>query len=257
MPSGALTVVGTGIRLITQITLEARAAIQDAEKVFYTADGPVQRRWLEQLNPTAESLEHLYQLGRDRLSTYDEMVERALSEARSGVRVCLVMYGHPGVLVTPAHEAIRRARAEGIRATMLPGVSAEDCLFADLGLDPGARGCQTFEATDFLVQRRRFDPRSALVLYQIAAIGIRAHTLALPNIHGLRALTAALVAHYPSEHEAIVYTAAEYPGCPPLLTPTTLDALPEATVLPTSTLYVPPLDEAPADPDAYLALVSP
>ncbi|AKT42981.1 SAM-dependent methyltransferase [Chondromyces crocatus] len=254
MPAGSLTVVGTGIRLVTQLTPEARAAIRDAEKVFYVTDGPVQRRWFEQLNSTAESLHHLYQLGRDRLSTYEEIVERALAAARGGVRVCLVMYGHPGVLVTPAHDAIRSARAEGLSATMLPGVSAEDCLFADLGVDPGARGCQTFEATDFLVQRRRFDPRSALVLYQIAAIGVRAHTATLPNLRGLRALSAALVEHYPAEHQAIVYTAAEYPGCRAIIEPSTIAGLPSAPVQATATLYVPPLDQLPADPELLVAL---
>jgi hypothetical protein len=34
---------------------------------------------------------------------------------------------------------------------MLPAVSAEDCLFADLGVDPGAAGCQSHEAADFLI----------------------------------------------------------------------------------------------------------
>jgi len=34
---------------------------------------------------------------------------------------------------------------------MLPGISAEDCLFADIGVDPGIYGCQSFEATDLFV----------------------------------------------------------------------------------------------------------
>jgi hypothetical protein len=34
---------------------------------------------------------------------------------------------------------------------MLPAISAEDCLFADLGVDPADHGCPSYEATDFLV----------------------------------------------------------------------------------------------------------
>ena len=49
---------------------------------------------------------------------------------------------------------------EGFNAQMLAGISAEDCLFADLGLDPGKNGCQSFEATDFLIRRRQFEPTS-------------------------------------------------------------------------------------------------
>jgi hypothetical protein len=41
-----------------------------------------------------------------------------------------------------------RSSTDGFDAVMLPGISAEDCLFADLGIDPGMIGCQSFEATD-------------------------------------------------------------------------------------------------------------
>ena len=75
--------------------------------------------------------------GRSRLDTYQDMVDRILACVREGSDVCVAFYGHPGVFVYPSHEAIKRARIEGYKATMLPGISAEDCLFADLGIDPG------------------------------------------------------------------------------------------------------------------------
>jgi hypothetical protein len=170
--------------------------------------------------------------------------------------VCFALYGHPGVLAYPSHEAIRRARALGIEARMLPGISAEACLFADLGVDPGACGCQSFEASDFIVQRRAFDPRSALILWQIASIGQAAHTLALPNRRGLRALAGRLGERYPADHPAIVYEAAEYPGCLPDILRVTIGGLAEAAVPPSSTLYVTPLDSGPPD-RAMLELLGP
>ena len=45
------------------------------------------------------------------------------SRIRAGFRVCAVFYGHPGVFVYPSHEAIRRARAEGFAARMLPALT--------------------------------------------------------------------------------------------------------------------------------------
>ena len=69
--------------------------------------------------------------------------------------MCLVSYGHPGVFAYPMHEAIRQAKALGHSAVMFPAVSCEDAFFADLGVDPGQSGCQSFEATDFLVYQRR------------------------------------------------------------------------------------------------------
>src|SRR6266550_2938645 len=54
---------------------------------------------------------------------------------------------------------------------MLPAVSALDCLVADLGIDPATTGLQSYEATDFIVHRRRPDTAATLVLWQIGVVG--------------------------------------------------------------------------------------
>src|SRR5262245_57517548 len=108
--SGSLTVVGTGIRVISQITPEARAAIEQADKLLYLGTDGVMSAWMEALNPSAESLHELYRVGRNRLATYEDMVERVLTPARDGAHVCFALYGHPGVFAYPSHEAVRRAR---------------------------------------------------------------------------------------------------------------------------------------------------
>ena len=125
------------------------------------------------------------------------MVEELLEPVRRGRRVCAAFYGHPGVFVTPSHEAIRQARAEGFPARMLPAVSAEDCLFADLGIDPGAqrlpelRGDRVPRASD-----RPIDVRAYLILWQISVVGER-RTVSSPRQEGLAELAEALLAHYP------------------------------------------------------------
>jgi len=141
---------------------------------------------------------------------------------------------------------MRRARAEGFAARMLPGISAEDCLFADLGLDPSEAGCQSFEATDFLIRRRIFDPTSALVLWQIGTVGsVAASAEAQPT--GLPTLVETLLEHYPSDHEIVVYQASPYPVFGALSDRMPLQALTAERVTALATLYVPPLDQRPVD----------
>ena len=201
MPSGSLTVVGTGIRL-GQISLEARACIECAGKVFFLVTDPLTASWIIELNPSAESLVGYYRPGKDRSISYREMVERMLTCVREGLEVCVAIYGHPGVFADPPHEAIRRARLEGYEARMLPAISAEDCLFADLGINPGRTGCQSFEATDFLVRRHRFDTRSALILWQIGATcDLRFRTTR--NLSGIRILTNYLQKYYGRAHKVV------------------------------------------------------
>ena len=91
---------------------------------------------------------------------------------RKGQNVVGVFYGHPGVFVSPSHRSIEIARMEGFTAKMLPGISAEDCLFADLNIDPAIPGCLTYEATDLLVRKKPFVPSGHLIVYQVGCVGI-------------------------------------------------------------------------------------
>lgn len=246
MSSGSLTVVGTGIRLGSHLTREARLLLENADVVLSVVAEPAMQAVLEELNPETRSLHELYELGESRAEAYEAMAEEILRHVREGKNVVAAFYGHPGVFVAPSHEAVRMARAEGYRATMLPGISAEDCLFADLGVDPARFGCQSYEATDFLVHRRQIDPTAALVLWQIGTVGsVVASATTQPT--GLPVLVEALLEHYPPEHEVTVYEASPYPGFDPLVRTVELGGLSAEHVTALSTLYVPPREKASLD----------
>lgn len=240
--STQLTIVGTGIAGPGQVTVEARGAIRYAEVVLFLLADPLSRAWLTELRPDAIDLSEEYAAGRPRLETYQRIVDRILEPVRSSKRVCVAFYGHPGVFTMPAHEAIRAARREGFSARMLPGISAEDCLIADLGVDPGTSGCQSFEATDFLVRRRRFDPTSGLILWQVGVIAVEDHRDELLwNRDGLRVLVEVLLESYPPSHEVVVYEATTLPLFGPKVVHVRLEELPFAPVTALSTLWIKPV----------------
>ena len=168
MAAGSLTVVGTGIRMGVHLTPEAQAAIDAADELLHLAADPLTEQWLLGLHPRSTSMRSEYNIGESREAIYERIVERMLAPVRAGRRVAAAFYGHPGVYVRPTHEAIRRALDEGHEARMLPAVSAEDCLYADLNIDPATTGCASYDATDFLLraaddrhsERARFSGRS-------------------------------------------------------------------------------------------------
>jgi len=245
---GSLAVVGTGIQIAGQTTLIARRLIEQAEKLLCLVADDATDHWLKSLNETAESLSRFYEPGKPRIRTYSEMVEATLCYVRQGLNVCLAAYGHPGVFSYVGHESVRRARLEGFAAQMSPGVSAEDCLFADLGIDPGASGCHSFGATNFLIYDRRFDPNVPLILWQVGVIG-RADYVADPTTcgQGLSVLMDSLLRHYDSEHEIIVYRAALIPMGEPVVQRIALKELGTARIETMATLVVPP--RAPSRPN--------
>ncbi|MBZ8144053.1 tetrapyrrole methylase, partial [Rubrivivax gelatinosus] len=134
-----LVVVGTGIEFGRHVTERCLSEIREAEVVFCLVD-PFALAMIQGFRPDAINLGVHYAPGKDRRETYREIDARIMAEVRAGKQVCAVFYGHPGVFADVPHAVVRKARAEGIPARMEPGISAEACLYANLGLDPGQRG---------------------------------------------------------------------------------------------------------------------
>jgi uncharacterized protein YabN with tetrapyrrole methylase and pyrophosphatase domain len=242
-PRGTFVAVGVGIGGAAQTTLEAVALMGAADKLFHCVIDPAVELWLQELNRTAESLNSLYEEGKDRSETYDAMVRTFVSSVRSGASTCAAYYGHPGVFVEATHRAIKQLRRQGYTARMVPGVSADGCLYADLLVNPGDAGIQSFEASDFLYRRRRFNPTSGLILWQVGVIGETDWT-AKPrhNPTRLAELHALLARAYPPNHKVFLYFASTFPCDPAQVRRVSLSELPRKRVFPMEMLYVPPVD---------------
>jgi len=226
-----------------------------ADKVLYLVADPLTGTWIESRNSTAESLMDSYSVGEPLMDCYAVMAERILEAVRQGHQTCAIFYGHPAVFVHPSHEVIRLARDEGFEAQMQPGISAEDCLFADLGVDPANNGCQSFESADFLLYRRRFDPSCALILWQVGVIGTNTVQRMRNTPPGpLRVLVDRLLEDYPAEHEVLIYEASQFTVCEPMIQRVPLKELPAADVSGIATLFVPPLSRPPEDAETRALL---
>jgi len=232
-----LTVVGLGIRSL-QTTPEARVCIEQASKVLYLAGDPVSEAFICRLNPTAQTLDNFYQKGKARMKIYNRMVEKILSCLEKSGDLCVVFYGHPGVLCYPGLEAVRRARLKGVSARMLPGVSAEDNLIADLGIETAS--LQSYEATAFLIYGYRFDTSAGLLLWQLDVLGETRWNPPHKKVPGrLKVLVDYLAGFYGRHHHVYLYRAAEIPIAQPLIKRLPLSDLAGSESVGGSTLYVP------------------
>ncbi|WP_338027117.1 SAM-dependent methyltransferase [Colwellia maritima] len=144
---GSLVCVGTGMTLGAHISPISRSYITQADVVFSLMSTGITERWVEEMHEDVRSLQPYYQEGKNRNITYKEMVNAILAEVRAGKKVTAVFYGHPGVFACVSHKAIKQAKKENFPAHMEAGISAEDCLYADLAIDPGKTGCIHYETT--------------------------------------------------------------------------------------------------------------
>ncbi|MDX1571622.1 MAG: SAM-dependent methyltransferase [Xanthomonadales bacterium] len=239
-PAGQLVCVGTGMTLASHLTPLSRSHIETADVVFSLMSHGLVEKWLAEMHPDVRSLQPYYESGPDRLESYRRMIETMLVEVRRGLRVVGAFYGHPGVFAYVPHKAIELARREGFHAHMEPGVSAEDCLIADLGIDPGRVGYQQYEATQFMIFERRVDPAAYLVLWQIGVAGDLTSSRFETDRERLEVLVDVLKSHYPGDHEVVLYEALTLPVGKPRIDRLPLEDLPQARIHLYTTLIVPP-----------------
>lgn len=249
MKKGSLTIVGTGILTPAHLSQESISIIQAADIVHALVPDPLGISTITKLNSKIKNLGDLYfkqdsdKNGKNRLDGYNLMVEAILCDVRDGLKVCAIFYGHPGVFVFPSHVSIEKARAEGFEAKMLPAISAEDCLFADLGIDPGDLGCQAYEASQFMFYKQSINTSAALILWQLGVAGDETLTKLKPADNGMKMLKERLSNYYPENHEIILYEASTLPIMPPRIEKIRINQLELSKINTITTGFVPPLQD--------------
>jgi len=237
---GSIACVGLGMTLGSHLSPLARSHIEQADVVFAALSDGIVEMWLESMHPDVRSLQPYYGEDKSRLLTYREWVEVMMAEVRAGRKVCAVFYGHPGVFAWSPHEVIKVARAEGYRAHMEPGISAEDCLYADLGIDPGRYGCQHYEASQLLFYETRINPAAYLVLWQVGLVGDRSLKRFSTGPEYRQVLVDVLEKDYPLHHEVIIYRGATLPIQQPRIRRVALRDLSATDVAGEETVILPP-----------------
>lgn len=243
---GQLIVIGCGIQLGRHISERGVSEIDRADTVLVLAD-PFAFDWIAERRPNAINLTEDYDDRIDRRVTYRRMVERIVTPVLAGRRVCAVFYGHPGVFAQVPHAAIEQVRSAGLPTRMEPGISAEACLYADLGLDPGERGVQSIEATRFLAYRHDLDPTALVLLWQVALAGNLACVGFEPDPKRLQLLVDKLSGWYALDTPVILYEAAQLPIEDFRAERMALADLPAARYKEYTTLVLPPAREAERD----------
>ncbi|MDE2248082.1 MAG: hypothetical protein KGJ96_05840 [Xanthomonadaceae bacterium] len=238
---GSIACVGLGMTLGSHLGPLARSHIEQADVVFAALSDGIVEMWLESMHPDVRSLQPYYGKGdKSRLQTYREWVEVMMAEVRAGRKVCAVFYGHPGIFAWSPHEVIKLARAEGFQAHMEPGISAEDCLYADLGIDPGRYGCQHYEASQLLFCETPLNPAAYVVLWQVGLVGDRSLKRFSTGPEYRQVLVEVLEENYPPEHELIIYRGATLPIQQPRVRRVALRDLPATEVSAEETVILPP-----------------
>ena len=244
---GSIVLVSTGICVGNQTTQSAISHIKNADVVYAAVSADIGMAWLKTLNDNIVNLGDFYADDKSRVQTYREIVEAMVGAVESGLTVCGAFYGHVGFFAWAPHQTVKILRQKGYQAHLEAGVSALDCLVADLSLDPGEYGCLALETTQFLFYQHVINPHCMVVLWQVGLAGdyeFKGQQLDC-NHRGLAILTEQLLTYYPSKHEVILYEAPVLAIEKARAEVIALVDLPSATVSAITTLVIPSIGLAP------------
>lgn len=247
---GSLIIAGSGIASVAHFTLETVSHLENSDKVFYLVNDPVTEAFIQEKNPNTFNLVVFYSEAKERYHTYVEMAEVMLKQVRAGHKVLGIFYGHPGVFVYPSRRALFIARQENYEARMLPGISSEDYMFADLELDPAEFGCMTCEANELIARNRPLNTSVHNIIWQAGIVGV---STAEYQESKFQLLVDRLERDFGPEHKVVHYVGAirMTPQAQSAMVVYSIQELRNAEVArfinSASTLYVPPREIAPVD----------
>jgi siroheme synthase len=237
-----LVIVGSGIKVPDQLTVEALAVLRKASEVWTNVPEPEHPELAKTIGQVPHSLWPFFQSDRPRMVNYEAITAHLIERAGAVRLVAYLTQGHPMVLDRVATELMRQGSESGIPVNVIAGVSSIDTILADIRYEP-ARGLQVFDATNFVRREMKIDGRAGLLLLQPGVFGTD-----MPRLNSkapaprLTELQDALLDIYPKSHPAILIRSATARMAKQRFQTTVgeLEGVP-AEALAASTLWVPPL----------------
>lgn len=235
-----LALVGTGIKTVAHLTLEAKSLISEADKLLYLLNEPLTQKYVANLTKgESENLDSIYFSFDKRADAYNEITKTILRSIKSHENVCVAIYGHPCVYAESGLAAIREAeKYSHIKTIVSPGISSQDCMFADLRFDPAINGCLTLDASSFVFSNKKIDPSYDVVLFQIGMIGNEGLPTSVNHKKSMIKLQEKLIIIYGANKTLILYEASLYPNVPPKIKPIKISELLNQEISPIASAFI-------------------
>jgi uroporphyrin-III C-methyltransferase len=217
MIQGSLTFVGTGLTVAGQVTQEALSCDRRCREALLSR--------IERRRPAAGSSRSTIRRNRshdataraNRASRPTRRWSIAFSRRCATASVVAAFYGHPGIFVTPSHEAIRRARAEGYEARCSRESRQRTASSPTWGSIPASAAARVSKRpTSCCAGASSIRPALSSSGRSAASEYSTFHSRPLWSRQGLEGPRTRAAGELPGQaHEVVVYEAVPYPTLPP------------------------------------------
>jgi uncharacterized protein YabN with tetrapyrrole methylase and pyrophosphatase domain len=212
VPVADVYIVGYGMRLPNDFTLEMLAILKRCKRIFGVPAISAPAFGI----PEMEKLTDLYAPDKPRIETYREMVELVLEAAVDGP-VAFATYGSAMVGTLAGHRLLEEAPRRGLTAHVANAISSFDGIWADFNIEPFF-GFQVWDATSFVMHKVIPDTKATLMLPQApvyrVTTGVDPSTLRIDLSREVSQLQAYLLRFYPADHVVHAATTSTGMGSP-------------------------------------------
>lgn len=194
-----ISVIGSGMLGVNQITTEGFSVIQNADRVFWIGDIAGLNEYLYHHEIYHEDLSHLYEDGGVDVDNYASIIQymtNALSECE---HVGLIVPGHPRVGVTIVQLLQKSSQDGSFSFHCYPGISSFDAMINDIGIDPLEEGVSVLDVNRLIIYDYAMEPCINYFIYHVCSIGNSNTDYSSPQTSNkVTYLKSKLLKHYPA-----------------------------------------------------------
>lgn len=206
-------IAGTGTVGYRQLTEEVKEAFKKSETIYLLHHQELVKEYLDEEFARVVDVSDEYNEEEVRSNTYQRIADRVLEGAlgeHSGP-VTFATYGHPMLFVDSSRILMEEAPSRDLDVEVMPGTSALDCLYTDIGLDPAINGLQIYDATDILVREADLNPRTPAMILQIGSVESVLYSTRKSKPERFTNIKNHLQQFYPDDHEVYLLQTATFP----------------------------------------------
>lgn len=234
-----LYIAGSGIKTLAHLTQECKKLINTCDKVLYLLNEPLAKEYILSKTKNSLDLNEIYFSEDSRKAVYNKITTRIITELKQCSTLGVICYGHPFFCADPFLHAAKIATNDGYNVVVFPGISAIDCMFSDLLIDPTTNGLQLYEASHLINSNKTVERLSDLIVLQVGFVNVKNHPHLESSASGFVELCHYLQSIYEPGHECYVYEASLYPSIKPRVEKIRLDKLHSCNVTTLTSIYLP------------------
>lgn len=208
-----ISVVGSGMLGVDQITTEGFYVIHNVDRVFWLGDVAGIKKYLSHKKIRHEDISYLYEDGGGDVENYLRIINYILTQSDESEHIALIVPGHPRVGVTIVQLLLKLSQNGEVVLNCYPGISSFDAMINDLDIDPLEEGVCILDANRLIIYDYAMEPCINYFIYHISSIGNACTDYSLPHVSNkVSYLKCKLLKHYPENATVFLLSASTKSG---------------------------------------------